>query len=257
MTEKYLEQIQLGIKCTNSYWSGKEVLHKLEGNSNLIEDQSAGLLFIEKTSYHFWRLYFYIQDLTKVNWTIFKEKAIVAEIVVRDSKKEKWSSIIQEFKQKGGFEIYDTFHRMCRNKQEIDIQDVDFSSIEIAQDSDVLSIRHLLETNFDLYSGKIPSLVELSKMTKTTFLIRDKKQIAALFITEKKGVTLEFRYWLVLENYRGRKYGDLLIKRVLSFDKEIERVTSWISQKNKKVILAHKHLGFKEDGLTNYILFRE
>ena len=54
-----------------------------------------------------------------------------------------------------------------------------------------------------------------------------------------------------LENYRGKKYGSILMKRVLSFDPEILRTVSWISEKNHNVIQAHKQLGFKEDGLTN------
>ena len=47
------------------------------------------------------------------------------------------------------------------------------------------------------------------------------------------------------------------MKRVLTFDPDIKRVTSWISKKLDYSIQAHKHLGFKEDGLTNYILYRD
>ena len=76
MKEKYLQQIQKGIRCTNSYWSSKDTLSKLEKSSTLINTQLSALLFIEKTSYSFWRLYFYIQDFTKINWAIFEEKAL-------------------------------------------------------------------------------------------------------------------------------------------------------------------------------------
>ena len=89
MKVKCLEKIQLGIKCTNSYWSSKETLSRLEERSVLIENQSDVLLFIEKTRYDFWRLYFYIQDITSVNWDFFREKILVTEIVVRNSKKKK------------------------------------------------------------------------------------------------------------------------------------------------------------------------
>lgn len=256
MKQKYLEQIKLGIQCTNSYESSEEILRKIENSSVLINHQSHALLFIQKTRYDFWRLYFYIQDITTINWAIFKEKALIAEIVVRNSKKEKWGAILKTFEQKGRFKIYDTFNRMYRNKQEVDVQGFDFSIIETPKEEDVLKIRSLLEINFDLYSSKIPSLEELKLLKETTFLIKDKEQVVAFFITEKKGVTLEFRYWLVLENYRGKKYGSILMKYVLSFDPEIVRTISWISQKNKNVILAHERLGFIEDGLTNYILYR-
>jgi hypothetical protein len=257
MREKYLTQIQQGINCTNSYWSSKEIIHTLEKSTTLISSQSKALLFIEITRFDFWRLYFFIQDITKINWDIFKDKKLITEIVVRSSKKELWNSILQNFEKKGQFKIYDTFNRMYRNKQEIDVKDIDFSIIDIASSEDMFKIRDLLETNFDLYSSKIPSLEELIKLKETTFIIKDKEQIVAFFITEKKGVTLEFRYWLVLENYRNKKYGSILMKRVLSFDPEIVRIISWISEKNGNVIQAHKQLGFKEDGLTNYILYRE
>jgi hypothetical protein len=257
MKEKYLEKIRLGVRCTNSYWSSREILQTLEKSSTLIDCQSKALLFVEKTRYDFWRLYFYIQDNTKVNWDIFKEKKLVTEIIVRNSKKEFWVTTIQDFEKKGQFKIYETFNRMYRNKQEVDIKDVDFSIIETASNEDMLKIRHLLETNFDVYSSKIPTLNELKILADTTFLIKDKGEIVAFFMTEKKGITLEFRYWLVLQEYRGRKFGKLLMDYVLTFDPEILRFTSWISLKNENVILAHKNLGFKEDGLTNYILYRE
>jgi hypothetical protein len=256
MKVKCLEKIQLGIKCTNSYWSSKETLSRLEERSVLIENQSGALLFIEKTRYDFWRLYFYIQDITSVNWDFFREKRLVTEIVVRNSKKKKWDSIIQVFQEKGGFKVYDAYMRFYKEISNIDIIGVDFSIVETAKEKDFINIQKLIEDNFDAFSDKIPSIEELKNLSQTTFLIKDKEQIVAFFITEKKGVTLEFRYWLVLENYRGKKYGSILMKRVLTFDSEIKRITSWISQNNKNVILAHKNQGFKEDGLTNYILYR-
>jgi len=256
MREKYLEQIQLGIKCTNSYWSSKETLSKLEKSSALIENQLKALLFIEKTRYDFWRLYFYIQDITNINWSFFKEKSLITEIVVRNSKKEKWDSILQTFQNKGGFKVYDAYMRYYKEISNIDAKGVDFSIIETSKEKDFIKIQKLIEDNFDAFSDKIPSIEELKNLSQTTFLIKDKEQIVAFFITEKKGITLEFRYWLVLEKYRGKKYGSILMKRVLTFDTGIKRITSWISQNNKNVILAHKNQGFKEDGLTNYILYR-
>lgn len=256
MTGKYLEKIQQGIRCTNSYWSSKEVISKLVKDDILIENQSGALLFIEKTRYDFWRFYFYIQDMTKINWAVFENKELVAEIVVRNSKKERWDPVIRAFEQKGGFRIYDTFIRLYKDNTYIDLQGVDFSIIEKPRDEDFLEIQKLLEGNFDFYSDRIHSVEELKKLTETTFLIKDKGQVVAFFIAEKNGITLMLRYWLVLESHRGRKYGDLLMKRILTSDPEILRITSWISQKLDYSILAHKRFGFKENGLENYILHR-
>jgi hypothetical protein len=47
MKEKYLQQIQKGIRCTNSYWSSKDTLSKLEKSNTLIDAQLSALLFIE------------------------------------------------------------------------------------------------------------------------------------------------------------------------------------------------------------------
>jgi hypothetical protein len=257
MQEKYIKQIQLGIKCTNSYSSSKETINRLEESTTIIENQSSALLFIEKKRYDFWRLYFYIQDISKINWAIFEEKVIVAEIIVRHSKKEEWDPIIQTFQEKGKFKIYDTFIRLCKDKIDIDLQDVDFSLIESPIEEDFQEIQRLLEANFDIYSDRLHSVEELKELRKTTFLIRDKGQIVAFFVAEKNGFTLINRYWLVLESHRGRRYGDVLMKRILTCDPEIKRVTSWISQKLNYSIQAHKYFGFKEDGLTNYILYRE
>ncbi|MDN3676042.1 GNAT family N-acetyltransferase [Flavobacterium paronense] len=257
MKEKYLEQIQQGIKCTNSYRSSEDTLSILEESNTLIDKQSHALLFVEKSQYDFWRLYFYIQDISKITWGFFQGKKLVAEIIVRESQNEKWEPIVQTFQEKGGFKLYDTFIRLYKDKIDIDVQDVDFSMVETPCAGDFLKIKELLEANFDVYCDRIPSVEELESLAKTTFVIKDNGQIVAFFIAEKKGVTLVYRYWLVLQNYRGRKYGDILMKRILTSDQEIERITSWISQKLDYSILAHKRLGFKEDGLKNYILYKE
>lgn len=257
MKEKYLEQIQQGIKCTNSYRSSEDALIELEKDTTLIDSQSSGLLFIEKSRYNFWRFYFYIQDIAKINWDVFKEKKVVAEIIVRQSQKEKWEPIVETFQEKGGFKLYDTFIRLYKDKIDIDVHDVDFSMIDTPIEEDFLKIQQLLEANFDIYCDRIPSVEELKSLAETTFLIKDNGEIVAFFIAEKKGVTLVYRYWLVLQDYRGRKYGDILMKRILTSDQEIERITSWISEKLDYSILAHKRLGFKEDGLKNYILYKE
>tara|TARA_B110000977_G_C11072247_1_gene489920 strand:+ start:520 stop:1302 length:783 start_codon:yes stop_codon:yes gene_type:complete len=255
--EKYLEKIKRGINCTNSYESGKVVSSKIEKNGVLFEEQSSALLFIEKTRYKFWRFYFYIQDITQIDWAIFKEKTLIAEIVIRNSKKEKWLPIIQAFQEMGGFKVHDVYDRYFKEQTIVDVTDIDFSSLEKPNNEDFDSIQQLIELNFSPHTDKIPSVLELKEFRETTFIIKNDLEIVAFFITEKKGVTLEFRYWLVLEEFRGRRYGNLLMKRVLSFDPEIKRVTSWIRQGNDNVIHAHKQMGFKEDGLTNYILHRE
>lgn len=257
MKEEYLEQIQQGIKCTNSYRSSEDTLIKLEKSNTLIDKQSSALIFAEKSQYDFWRLYFYIQDITKINWDFFKERKLVAEIIVRQSQHEKWEPIVQTFVENGRFKLYDTFIRLYKDKIDLDVQDVDFSMVETPCEEDFLKIQELLEANFDIYCDRIPSVEELKSLAKTTFLIKDNGQIIAFFIAEKVGVTLVYRYWLVLHNYRGRKYGDILMKRVLTCDPDIKRITSWISQKLDYSILAHKRLGFKEDGLKNYILYKE
>jgi hypothetical protein len=257
MRENFVNQIQKGIKLTNSYWSSKETLNKLESSSSIIDNQLYSLCFIEKTPYYFWRLYFYIQDINKIEWSFFKEKALIAEIVVRDSKKEKWDLVLQKFQQKGNFKIYDSYIRLFKEKSEINVQKEDFTIIETAKDADLVFVQQLIEKNFNKYSDKIPTVNELKTLVNTTFLIKQNGKIVAFFMTEKKGLTLEFRYWLVLPECRGRKFGKILMDYVLTFDPEIVRFTSWISLKNENVILAHKNLGFKEDGLTNYILYRE
>lgn len=257
MENKYLEQIQRGAKCANFYDATKEVLSRLKKPTTQIENQSHALLFVEKSRYDFWRCYFYIQDIAKVNWAIFKEKTLITEIVVRKSKIEKWKSILEVFEKNGAFIIYDAYMRFAKELPETTFKNLDFSNIQTSQEEDLVDIQQLIETNFNSYSNKIPSVDELKLLTKSTFLIKEKGEIVAFFITEKKGTTLEFRYWLVLEQYRGRRYGERLINRVLTHDPEIRRVTSWVSQKNKSVIRVHKKLGFKEDGLINYILYRK
>jgi hypothetical protein len=169
LKDNYLEQIKLGIKCTNSYGSVTEVMSRLCKSDVLIDNQLYGLLFIQNTRYDFWRLYFYIQDISQIKWFYFRNVPLVAEIVVRTSKENFWSNTIQTIENKGDFKVSTIFKRLFRGKIEMDVSFVDFSSIETAQFKDLRVIQHLLEENFDLYSSRIPSLDELESMSDTIF----------------------------------------------------------------------------------------
>ncbi|MFT4644673.1 MAG: hypothetical protein ACI8ZX_001079, partial [Planctomycetota bacterium] len=142
LKENYLEQIKLGIKCTNSYGSVNEVISRLNKRDVLIDNQLNGLLFIQNTRYDFWRLYFYIHDISQIQWCYFRNVSLVAEIVVRTSKKKIWSNTIQIFENKGDFKVSNIFNRMFRGKIEMDVSAVDFSSIETAQSKDLRMIQH-------------------------------------------------------------------------------------------------------------------
>ena len=60
-------------------------------------------------------------------------------------------------------------------------------------------------------------------------------------------------FWLVLSEFRGKGYGELIFKYCLNCNSEIKRYNSWIDVRNNYSIKKHTEFGFVKDRIINFI----
>lgn len=209
--------------------------------------------FFKETSHNFKNLYFYANQTALLSEIPieFKEPYFVTEIILLDHEAEKCLQIKNWLNAQGNYH-YHTVFRMNRVQQDYEY-DTNYNLIQNPNDNDLIDLLKILQENFDKYTERIPTLEKLKELQKSICLIKENNQIAALFVTEIKGSSKNMLFWLVISQYRGKGYGELLLKYCLNCNPEIKRYISWIDIKNTYSIKKHTEFGFVKDRLMNYI----
>ena len=209
--------------------------------------------FFKKTNHDFKNMVFYATQnaLLAKNPIVNKDVNFVTEVFVLEHEVEKTSQIKNWLNSQGNYH-YHTVFRMNRVKQEQE-HDINFSLIQNPNENDLEVILKILEKNFDKYTERIPTLEKLQELQNNIYLIKENNQIAALFVTEIKGSTRFMHFWLVISDFRGKGYGELIFKYCLNCNPDIKRYMSWINIKNNYSIKKHTEFGFVKDRIINFI----
>jgi ribosomal protein S18 acetylase RimI-like enzyme len=241
-------------KFTNCYLSNEDLQERFSNHQfETFQVQPNALLLLEKTRYSFYKLLFFSKDILKVDWSAFSDQKLVLNILLRRSKLDDWTSIINTIKLKGGFNARSKFVRMAIPLQEKNLEKELFSEIKNPEQLDFKELQTLLEQNFDVHAEFISSVNDLQDFSETTYIIKENNKIAAFAICQNIGNTTELRFLLVLKEYRGKGYGNLLMKYSLAVDKKISRYFLWVNIENNEAINLYKKIGFKEDDILNCI----
>ncbi len=219
------------------------------------ENQSTNevFCFFKKTKYNYENMFFYANHSTLSNYTQiqWKKARFVTEFLTLENNTETLSQVNQWLNQQGSY-LYRTVYRMYFLKT-IQQNYVFDSRVEHPSENDFEEILFLLEQNFDKYSERIPTLEKLKLWQKSTFIIKENNEIAAILVTETKGKSNEQHFWLVLEKFRGKGYGELIFTYCLNFNPNITRYMSWLDVRNSYSIKKHAEFGFKKDRIYNHI----
>ena len=209
--------------------------------------------FFKNTNNEFKNMFFYATQnaLLFKNPIVHKESQIVTEVFVLEHEVEKSFQIKNWLNSQGNYH-YHTVFRMNRVKQEYE-PDKNYSLIQNPNENDFEVLLEILEKNFDKYTERIPTLEKLKELKNSIFLIKVDNQIAALFINEIKGTTKQLLFWLVISEFRGKGYGELIFKYNLNCNSEIKRYMSWIDVRNNYSIKKHTEFGFVKDRIINFI----
>jgi len=248
-----LTQLKEKPFVTNCFMTEREIF---DNNDSCIFDNQITdevFCFFKKTNHDFKNMFFYATQnaLLAKNPILHKEPYVVTEVFVLEHEVEKSLLIKNWLNSQGNYHCHTVF-RMNRIRHEQE-HDINYSLIQNPNENDFEVILKILEKNFDKYTERIPTLEKLKELKDSIYLIKEDNKIAALFITEIKETTRNMLFWLVISEFRGKGYGELIFKYCLNCNFEIKRYMSWIDVRNNYSIKKHTEFGFVKDRIINFI----
>ena len=246
-----LNQIKKEPFSTNCFMLENQIFD-IEGKCHYKTVQDKGLFaFFKNSNYHFKHLNFYLDsnnvtENTKINWN---EDFFVTEIITANDKTEQNEKIKNWLITQDNFH-YHTYFRMLRtDKTKFNL---DYSRVQHPSEEDFYKIILYLEKTFDIYTERIPNLDKLRALQKSSYIIKENNEIAAILITEIKGKNQELYFMVTLPEYEGNGYGSILMTHIFS-NPEIQRWVMWVDTSNERVIEWYYKIGYKKDKLINNI----
>lgn len=201
-------------------------------------------IFIIKKDISFYRFYYFVneyEDLKNLDEFLSSyKKPIILELV---SLEDLNNQIYKEI----GFLPYKTYSRYSKIENYIE-----FDNINLAEKSDAIQIKNLIDKTFDPLSDYIPSISEIDNFieTKSLYVTKDNHLISGVAIYIKNHSSYYLRLICVDTNYRKKSIGFML---AAGLPKEKKRCIAWIDDKNEMSIKLNKKVGYKKDYLKNYI----
>lgn len=248
-----LSKIKVKPFVTNCFMTEHEIFD--ENGACNFENQITDevFCFFKNTNNEFKNMFFFVTQnaLLAKNPIARKESQIVTEVFVLEHEVEKALQIKNWLNSQGNYHCHTVF-RMNRVKQEYE-PDKNYSLVQNPDENDFVVLLEILEKNFDKYTERIPTIEKLKELKNSISLIKVDHQIAALFITEIKGTTKQLLFWLVISEFRGKGFGELIFKYILNCNPDIKRYTSWINVKNNYSIKKHTEFRFVKDRIINFI----
>lgn len=248
--QKLLENFRLNGIVTNSYVPDVSLFDE-KGNpvyDCLKSDDS--LIFFKETGYSFRQALAFVKSTSSLKYQNIQNSVFE---FIRPGISDLSNEILHNWALNSGFVHYKTLQRMTLLRK---VQEKVDSLVNIQHPNDLkdlTAIKAFLEDNFDIFAERIPSVEMLKSLIPSTYMIRDNGQIAALLISEKKGVTEELRYWLVKKEFRDKKYGGILMRYFLNNNEDTKRFVLWVDNANENAIDKYKYFGFSNDKIVNEI----
>ncbi|MEM5558204.1 MBL fold metallo-hydrolase [Aliarcobacter cryaerophilus] len=231
-------------KYTNLFVSYDDFNNILDNCNFFVRNNN---IFIVKKYNNFYKFYYLInnyKNLNKLNdfFSLYK-KPIILEIISN-------SKINEDIYTKIGFKPYKIYSRYRTDKK-----NKIFDTVKIANLEDIDEISKLINETFDHLSDYIPSIYELEELVlkKEVFIVKVDNKLAGVSIYEKKHKNYYFRLSCVHPNHRPGLIGYMLASTQPESGKNY---STWIDDNNLEAIKLNTFLGYKLDGLKNYIFIK-
>lgn len=228
--------IQKGELFSMSFWGCHFLLHLTESVNNLFyiavnqEQLAEGL---------------------KTFLPMFPEQLVVD--IVGD---EKIVSIKELFIEQGFYE-YETLYRM-NHVGTLEYSEIGDSRVVFAKEEDALFILNMLHSFFNPLSEQLPSYEEVMDFisNQSVLVFHCDGKLCGFTIFEVHGMTLYWRYWFVLPEFRELKIGSKLFNEVLRAGHATKRQYFWVISNNENAIKRYRRWGFKPENLFDYVLVK-
>ena len=248
-----LSEIKSKPFATNCFMLENEVIDN-KGFCFFENQREEGVFcFYKNSQFNFKNMFFYANNtaLLAKNPILWKEPYFITEVVAIENNVEQNLQIKNWLISQGNYHYHTVFRMYLINKEYVTNEK--FSLVQNPDENDFEDLLLLLEQNFNKYTERIPTLERLKELQKSTYIIKEGNEIAAIFLNEIKGTTKELLFWLVVSKFRGKGYGELIFDYCLNCNPEIKRYLSWIDVNHKYSIKKHIDYGFVKDRITNSI----
>lgn len=248
--QRALEIFKNRCKYTNCYVNFNTFKQLLNNSDFFVRDES---FFIVQKEENFYRFYYYVEkyeNLTNLD-SFFKmyKKPIVLEMVSQNTIEKKHYKNI-------GFDLYKTYSRYFIAANTKKAKKLKYNPIELANNEDIETIKKMIDNAFDPLSDYIPDYEALKNFIKKDeiYVVKINQKIAGTAIYEKLGKNYYFRLSCVDKKYRNGFIGYILASNLLS---ENTNYKTWIDDENSLAINLNKKIGYRQDGLKNYIFVKK
>lgn len=242
---------------TNAYFMANQLVEMQDAPGIKFYKHDKSIILLEDNK-EFYRMYFYSGDLENIQElkaTLFDrlEKQVICDVVLS---RNDCDNVIKALRC-AGFSIYSVYARMYINS----VRNIEATPIEVidtAGPDDTDDIVNMLENRFDMLDAHLPSTKEIVEAIsmKEIKIIRINNNIAALSYLKQRGrKSLELRYIVVDEKFRGRGLGENLLINVLNHSSgKDSKCVLWVNKQNSKAISLYKKVGFVDDCVENYVM---
>lgn len=242
--DKAIEIYSNRVKYTNCYLNYQAFIELLENSNFIVRDNS---IFIMSNQNGFYKFYFFVNNDEELknldSFFYFYKEPIILEIISNNK-------VDANLYAKIGFKPYKIYSRYRTNKK-----NKSFDIVKIANLEDTNEILKLINDTFDHLSDYIPNENELKKLIlkQEVFIVKIDEKLAGVSIYETKYKSYYFRLSCVHPDHRPGLIGYMLAS---TQPESGNNYLTWIDDNNLEAIRLNTFLGYKLDGIKNYIFIK-
>lgn len=263
--EQYKEVIakakQSGFQLTNCFFLAAETREKIEKGSLFFHVIENGLLLLDDLG-DFYRCYYYLSGDKRPSKVRLSKNAVIelpftGELADRQREQVRIINLM-------GFKLGRESGLMSLPSEKIlDVNDRKAPvQSSFAMRGDAAQIYALLYQTFDPLYAFLPSMAELENSIdhKMIFTIHDGEKVSAFLNSRFEKRTAFINHIVVDRQFRGRGYGELLIKAYHEkYHRDVATFQHWVDLDNHAAINMYRKFGYKFSlrKANEYILMME
>lgn len=213
-------------------------------------------LFIIRCDKTFWNVFYSTSTLEQLSLDLkafkvkYPKQTMVFDIVGRDVQCQPIVAILKEV----GCQEATSLVRMMRMAEPLAF--TPDPTVYRATRQDIPQVSHLLRLHFNSQNEQIPYDEELFEYADQghVLLCKEEGLLAGFIIYELSNTTLYFRYWFTLPDFREKKVGSRLWRRVFEDGRDTRRQLLWVIRSNENAIKRYKHYNFVEENMFDYVM---
>lgn len=241
----------------NCYLPYNTVVEKIDNKYfDVIVSGEVVLLIEDKQLFH--NMYYFIKSISDVTLDDIKQSLSQYKILSVNIIDKGNNFVPNTILEKLGFSFYKKYIRKSLVNMDIDIISKE-EDIEFAQINDIEEIYSMLHESFDVVTDTLPDYKELTNMIEKKWIIKKmiSGELAGAFLFEDTGYKSYARALCVKPQYKNCKIGFALYIQYISLHLNTTKLFySWVDSSRIEAINIHTKLGYKDDGVFDYIFTR-